>query len=166
MKQVKLIVWIAVLTFIETAVSVFFNINGIVPDLLLAFTAAYAVHERSLRSVMITAAVCGVITCAVSADEFVVVMIVYTVCAAAAYMSYELPHRPAGAVRAAVITALFSAAEGAALYALYTLSFDTERFIYVTLPVTAINAVCAMIIYVALTRCFRLKDSAKKLIIS
>ena len=166
MKQFKLGLWIAGLLFLQTILSVFFNHKGIIPDLLFAFVIAYAAYERSLKSVMWTMIICGVITCAGSADEFVFVMVIFTAGAALTYMSYDAPHRMTGAMRALTGVALFTAAGSLVTYMLTTLSFDLTYFLYHILPVTALNAVCAVLIYAGLAKCFDIKDTAKKLIIS
>ena len=166
MKQFKLFIWIAGLLFLQTALSVFFNYSGILPDLLFAFAVSYAAYERSLKSVMWVTIICGVITCASSADEFVFVMIIFVAGAALTYLSYDAPHRMAGAMRAFTGAVLFTAAGSLVTYMLTTLSFDLTYFLYHILPVTAMNAVCAVLIYAGLAKCFDIKDTAKKLIIS
>ena len=166
MKQFKLFLWIAGLLFLRTALSVFFNINGIVPELLFSFAIAYAAYERSLKSVMWVAVICGVITCAASADEFVIAMIIFVVGAALTYMSYDAKRRMAGALRALIGAALFTVAGGVITYMVSELSFDVWYFLYHILPLTAVNTVCAVLIYAGLTKCFDIKDVAKKLIIS
>ena len=166
MKQFKLFLWIAGLLCVQTALSVFLNYKGILPDLMFSFAIAYAAYERSLKPVMWITVICGVITCAAGADEFAFVMIIFAVGAAATYMSYDAPHRMAGAMRAFTGAALFTAAGSAVTYMLSTLSFDLAYFLYHILPVTALNAVCAVLIYAGLTKCFEIKDTAKKLIIS
>ena len=166
MKQFKLFLWIAGLLFLRTALSVFFNINGIVPELLFSFAIAYAAYERSLKPVMWIAVICGVITCAAGADEFAIVMTIFVFGAALTYMSYDAKHKMAGALRAIVGTALFTAAGGVITYMASELSFDVWYFLYHILPLTAVNTVCAGLIYAGLTKCFDIKDIAKKLIIS
>ena len=166
MKQFKLFLWIAGLLFLQTVLSVFRNYNGILPDLLFSFAIAYAAYERSLKPVMWITVICGVITCASTADEFVFVMIIFTAGAALTYMSYDAPHRMAGAMRALTGTVLFTAAGAVITYMLTTLSFDLNYFLYHILPVTALNAVCTVLIYAGLKKCFDIKDTAKKLIIS
>ncbi len=166
MKQFKLFLWIAGITIAETVLSVFVNIKGITPDLLLAFTIAYAAYERSLKPVVVIAVICGIIASAVGADEFVVIMIAFAVGAVITYMSYDAPHKPAGFIRAGIGTALITAVGGAVLYMIGALSFDVWYFLYNTVPEALINAALAMLIYAALTQCFDIKDTAKKLIIS
>ena len=166
MKQFKLFLWIAGLLFLQTALSVFFNFKGIVPDLLFSFAVAYAAYERSLKSVMWVTVICGVIACATSAGEFAFVMIVFVFSAALTYMSYDAKHRMSGVLRALTGAAFFTAAGGTIMYMLSTLSFDLGYFLYRVLPVTAENSVCAILIYAGLTKCFDIKDTAKKLIIS
>ena len=166
MKQFKLFLWIAGLLFLQTALSVFFNFKGILPDLLFAFAIAYAAYERSLKPVIWIAVICGVITCAAGADEFVFVMIIFTAGAALTYMLYDAPHRMAGAMRAFTGAVLFTAAGSLVVFMLSTLSFDLTYFLYHILPVTALNALCAVLIYAGLAKCFEIKDTAKKLIIS
>ena len=166
MKQFKLGVWIAGLVFLQTVLSVFFNYNGILPDLMFSFAIAYAAYERSLKSVMWVTVICGIITCASVADEFVFVMIIFVAGAAVTYMLYDAPHRMAGAMRALTGAVLFTAAGGLVTYMLTTLSFDLSYFLYRILPITALNAVCAVLIYAGLVKCFDIKDTAKKLIIS
>ena len=166
MKQFKLFLWIAGLLFLQTAISVFFNYSGILPDLLFAFAISYAAYERSLKPVMWIAVICGIITCAIGADEFVFVMIIFVCGAAVTYMLYDMPRRMAGAMRALTGAALFTAAGSLVTYMLITLSFDLSYFLYHILPVTAMNAACAALIYAGLAKCFDIKDTAKKLIIS
>ena len=166
MKQFKLFLWIAGLLFLRTALSVFFNINGLVPELLFSFTAAYAAYERSLQPVMWVAVICGIITCATSADEFVFVMVVFVFCAAFTYMLYDAKRRMTGVLRALTGAALFTVIGGTVTDMILTLSFDTGFFLYHILPLTAINSVCAVLIYAGLTKCFDIRDTAKKLIIS
>ena len=166
MKQFKLFLWIAGLLFLQTALSVFFNYSGILPDLLFAFSIAYAAYERSLKPVMWVTVICGVITCACGADEFVFVMIIFAAGAALTYMSYDAPHRMAGAARALTGALLFTAAGSLVTYMLTTLSFDLTYFLYHIIPVTVLNALCSVLIYAGLTKCFEIKDTAKKLIIS
>ena len=166
MKQFKLFLWIIALLFLQTVLSVFFNHSGILPDLLFAFAIAYAAYERSLKSVMWITVICGVITCALSADEFVFVMIIFAAGSALTYMSYDAPRRMAGAMRAITGAVLFTAAGSIVTYMLATLSFDLGYALYHILPVTVLNAVCAGLIYAGLNKCFEIKDTAKKLIIS
>ena len=150
----------------ETVFHVFFNINGIVPNFMLAFAIAYAAYERSLKAVVWVSVICGVTACASSADEFIIVMISFAAGAALTYLSYDAPHRPAGAVRACIGAAVVTAAENLLLYMFAALSFDLYDFLYRILPVTLINAVCTLIIYAAITKSFGIKNTNKKLIIS
>ena len=152
MKQFKLFLWIIGLLFLQTILLVFFNYSGILPDLLFAFVIAYAAYERSLKSLMWVTVICGIITCALSADEFVFVMIIFTAGAAATYMSYDAPHRMSGAMRALTGAILFTAAGSLVTYMLTTLSFDLEYLLYHILPVTALNAVCSVLIYAGLAK--------------
>ena len=165
MKQFKLGLWIAGLVFLQTALSVFFNYSGILPDLLFAFAVSYAAYERSLKSVMWITVICGIITSASGADEFVFVMIIFTAGAAITYMSYDAPRRMAGAMRAITGAVLFTAGGSLAVYMLTTLSFDLTYFLYHIVPVTVLNAVCTVIIYAGLKKCFDIKDVSRKLII-
>ena len=151
---------------LETALSVFFNFRGMIPGLLLSFTMAYAAYERGLKWVFGVAVICGIIESSAGADSFAVVMIAFTAGAALTYMLYETPYRAVGAVRAGFGAAVITAAQSLASYAMATLSFDTEWFVSCAVPVIVMNTAAAMIIYAALTKCFNIKETAKKLIIS
>ena len=62
MRILKIVLWIAVIFLLETVFTRIIGIRGILPDLLLAFTVAFALRERSLAAVVYIMLICGVLS--------------------------------------------------------------------------------------------------------
>lgn len=165
MKQFKLFLWIFALVLIRTVISVFFNIRGIVPDLLFAFTAAYATYEKSLRSVMWVTVICGVLSSAMGAAPFGAVMLMFVYSAAIQFMLYQKFHRMTGAVRAMLGTAVFTAAGECIINLVLSMSFSMTVLTGYILPMVILNMLLAAVIYILLAKCFDKHDIASKLLI-
>lgn len=165
MKQFKLFIWIFALVLIRTVMSVFFNVRGIVPDVLFAFTAAYAVYERNLVYVIWISVICGVLMSAMRAAPFFVIMLVFVYSAAAIYISFPKFNRIPPLIRVIICTVVLTAIGETVMYMVSSLSVNIHVMLFYVLPMAVINAIAAAVIYILLKKCFDKQDITSKLII-
>ena len=59
MRNLRIAVWIAVLTLIESMLGTYIKIGDIMPDLIFVFVLCYAVMKNSINSTIAISAICG-----------------------------------------------------------------------------------------------------------
>lgn len=165
MKQLKLIIFIFVLTLIQTLLSVYVNIWGIVPNIMLSFVIGYAICQRELPYAVEASLICGVIMSTISGREFFLIMLMLLYSGVLAYMSGEAKRKIPKSVRTVVFTAVFTLIGESVIYLLSNLTFSYAAVLGIIIPSVVFNTVLSVPVYFVTDRFFNGGKKRRKLII-
>ncbi len=158
MKRLKLFIWILVLTIIQTFISIYYTGNGVSPNILYAFTVAYALYEKDLNYVFGVTTIVALIMSTVLDAEFIfiILMSVYSVTMVTLLNSRKNTLREP--IQAFLYTLIFGALGESIMYFLSRLTLDVADMIRVLLFAVIINAISAWIIYPILRKTMKRKE--------
>lgn len=158
MKRLKLFIWILVLTIIQTFISIYYTGNGVSPNILYAFTVAYALYEKDLNCVFGVTTIVALIMSTVLDAEFIfiILMSVYSVTMVTLLNSRKNTLREP--IQAFLYTLIFGALGESIMYFLSRLTLDVADMIRVLLFAVIINAISAWIIYPILRKTMKRKE--------
>ena len=90
MGKIKLTVWILILTLADCFFTRYIQIGGIIPDLLFTFVLCYSFFEKKVPSLMVIAALAGIITDSMSGRILGNYLCVYLLCSVLIYIVNDL----------------------------------------------------------------------------
>lgn len=147
MKNLKLGIWIFVLTVIEASLLHYIRIESTVPSVIFAFLVTAAILEENFMESAIISMICAVAASAVCGREFAVTFISYSVCGIYVFNIRKKPRYTKKIVKAVFHTAILSAIVGIVIY---LSSYFTLNFVYIlrmAVSVMIYSAISALIIY-------------------
>lgn len=165
MKRLKLAIWIAAIAVVHIAVNRYVNILNAVPDIFLAFSVAYAVFERDFPYAAGAAAVCGLISCALTENGFVLNMLIFILGAAITHEGEKHLKTMPKVVKPLLFTAVISAVGYTVLYLSEAAAFKTDAYLSYAVPGTIMNTIYAVIIYPIIKKTIRLDKIHSSLLI-
>ena len=93
MKHLKLVGWGIGITILQICFSRFFEIKGITPNLLFAFSICYAVIQKDVFYSLVTAGICGLLMDAASSHAFGVHFLAFLYCVLLIQLAGQLVDR-------------------------------------------------------------------------
>ena len=146
--------WIFLLMLVQTAASEFLMIKSVAPDLLFAFSLAFACREEKLMNVLITALVCGVAADFLCHSSFAGCSGIYTYSALLMFFLKNLFIKPNIVFLSVIALLLFLAGKSLTygVICLYGVQSITRCFENYIIPVSFYNTLC----FAVMTLIFRL----------
>ena len=154
MKQLKLIIFVFILVLVQTLLSVYVNIYGIVPNVMLSFVIAYAMCGKELSYSIGASLLCGIMMSALSGRQFFMVMLIFLYSGVLSYMSENARRKVPKWVKTAVFTAVFTLVGESIIYLLTNLTFSMNAFMGIIIPTVMINSLFSVPMYFITRRFF------------
>lgn len=166
MKQLKLIIFIFVIMLIQTLVSVYINLWGVVPNVMLAFVIAYAVCEREMSYVLLSSILCGVMMSVISQREFFLIMLMFLYSGVLAYLSQNSRRKVQNSIRTILFVIIFTFFGESIIYLLSNMEFSVSALMGTILPAVIYNTIVAIPVYFVTDKYFNEVKKRQKFIIS
>ncbi len=81
MRNLKIALWIILLSLFEAMFVPYIKIGNIMPDLLFVFALCYAVEKNTINSSIIVSAICGALADCFSGRIFGIYLVIFLICA-------------------------------------------------------------------------------------
>lgn len=163
MKKIKLIIWIVVLTLIESLG--YARIFGAVPALTFAFLICVALNDENFYTAVITGGICGILAGSLFGRSFSFIFIFYSISAAAVYILRKKPRYTHAVFKGVFWCGLLTAIMETILFALETKSMSIFALYSITLPSVICNIAAVIVIYPLIMKTVYNAEKQKKLII-
>lgn len=163
MRKLKIAVWIFMLYIIRTVFCGAININGAMPDLLLAFVIVFSCGESDLKIMIVT--LCGILIGSETGRIFQTALFAAAAAAVSAWTFSKKAKVIPSVIKVTLLAFVFSGLLAAADYILEFKTLDLNAIILSALPYAVYTAAAACVMYPAVKRTLFRAEDKKRLIV-